>query len=229
MSKKGGKQALTNDELLAQFDELSVENAGSKKAEGKVTQEKQEKSEQDLLAELQDLASQRPASPRVSSSTPRSPNRTSTATPPGRSSEDKAARKSADSSRPYHTSITPADTTSSEAESTPSSETATKNEGGGGGGWWGGLFATATAAVKQAEAAVKEIQNNEEAQRWADQVRGNVGALRGLGTFTVQSTYRLRRTMLANNRCCNRRRATHPRTSNFHLSYPHSSSANLIS
>jgi hypothetical protein len=57
-----------------------------------------------------------------------------------------------------------------------------------GGGWWGnvgGLLATAsataTAAMKQAEAAVKEIQQNEEAKKWADQVRGNVGALRGLG------------------------------------------------
>ncbi|KAF2404547.1 hypothetical protein EJ06DRAFT_553405 [Trichodelitschia bisporula] len=53
------------------------------------------------------------------------------------------------------------------------------------GGWWGGIFATATAtasaAVKQAEAAVKEIQKNEEALKWAEQVRGNVGALRGLG------------------------------------------------
>ena len=37
--------------------------------------------------------------------------------------------------------------------------------------------------MKQAEAAVKEIQKNEEAQKWAEQVRGNVGALRGLGMF----------------------------------------------
>ena len=41
--------------------------------------------------------------------------------------------------------------------------------------------AAATAAAKQAEAAVKEIQKNEEAQKWAEQMRGNVGALRGLG------------------------------------------------
>ena len=52
---------------------------------------------------------------------------------------------------------------------------------GGSGGWFGGLFATASAAVKQAESAVKEIQNNEEAQRWAQHVKGNVGALRDLG------------------------------------------------
>ena len=52
-----------------------------------------------------------------------------------------------------------------------------------GGGWWGSLVKTATAAAKQAEAAVKEIQQNEEAKRWTEQVRGNVGALRGLGTY----------------------------------------------
>jgi hypothetical protein len=39
--------------------------------------------------------------------------------------------------------------------------------------------------MKQAEAAVKEIQQNEEAQKWAQQVRGNVGALRDLGLWTV--------------------------------------------
>ncbi|KAI9824290.1 MAG: hypothetical protein M1826_007387 [Phylliscum demangeonii] len=51
----------------------------------------------------------------------------------------------------------------------------------GAGSWWGGLVATASAAVKTAEAAVKEIQHNEEAKRWAEQVKDNVGALRGLG------------------------------------------------
>jgi Family of unknown function (DUF5427) len=35
--------------------------------------------------------------------------------------------------------------------------------------------------VSQAQAAVKEIQKNEEAQRWAEQVKGNVGVLRGFG------------------------------------------------
>ncbi len=35
--------------------------------------------------------------------------------------------------------------------------------------------------MKQAEAAVKEIQQNEEAKKWADQVRGNYSALRGYG------------------------------------------------
>ncbi|KAK2813218.1 hypothetical protein FQN50_000896 [Emmonsiellopsis sp. PD_5] len=175
------KQALTNDELLAQFDDLNVDEGAAAQASGAV----QQKSEQDLLAELQDLASQKPPTPRTSSTLNRSPQRTSTVTPPpGRPSEDKSApRKSVDSSRAFHTSMTPADTTSSEADDTPESSDAPSKSGGagGGGGWWGGIFATASAAVKQAEAAVKEIQRNEEAQRWAEQVRGNVGALRGLG------------------------------------------------
>ncbi|PGH09286.1 hypothetical protein GX51_00728 [Blastomyces parvus] len=176
---KSGKSAPTNDELLAQFDDLGVDDGAAQ-----TTGATQEKSEQDLLAELQDLASQRPPTPRTSSTSNRSPKPASTATPPsGRLSDDKLPpRKSGDSSRAYHTSITPPETTSSDAGYTPTSEEAgNKTGGGGGGGWWGGIFATASAAVKQAEAAVKEIQKNEEAQKWADQVRGNVGALRGFG------------------------------------------------
>lgn len=49
-------------------------------------------------------------------------------------------------------------------------------------------MATASAAVKQAEALAKEIRENEEAQRWAEQVKGNVGALRGLGRFFFDCT-----------------------------------------
>lgn len=51
-----------------------------------------------------------------------------------------------------------------------------------GGGWWGGFSALASAAVTQAQAAVKEIQKNEEAQKWAEQVKGNVGTLKGFGS-----------------------------------------------
>jgi hypothetical protein len=42
--------------------------------------------------------------------------------------------------------------------------------------------------VKQAEAAVKEIQKNEEAQRWAEQIRGNVGSLKELGKILSATT-----------------------------------------
>jgi len=68
-------------------------------------------------------------------------------------------------------------------ESVSVSELVQENMGGGGGGWWGGLMGAASAAVKQAEALAKDIQQNEEAQKWAEQMRGNVGALRNYGTF----------------------------------------------
>ncbi|KAI9673590.1 MAG: hypothetical protein M1817_002226 [Caeruleum heppii] len=159
-------------------------------------------SELDILAELDNLAAERPAAdrptsrphtPRLSSTTgpasTRSPKRAGAEnTPPTseRTSEEKStARKSGESSRSFHTSQTPATADSEgESENKQSWEVpATKQSDGSapGGGWWGGIFATASAAVKTAEAAVKEIQQNEEAKRWAEQVKGNVGALRGLG------------------------------------------------
>lgn len=55
-------------------------------------------------------------------------------------------------------------------------------------------MSTATAAAetarKQAEAAYQELQKNQEAQRWAEQVRGNVGALRGIGTSLASTRHR---------------------------------------
>jgi len=68
----------------------------------------------------------------------------------------------------------------------PPKEEASQDAGGSWwGGGWGGLLSTATAAAdaakKQAEAAYQELQKNEEAKRWAEQVRGNVGTLRGYG------------------------------------------------
>ncbi len=211
MSGKKSKVAPTDEELLAQFDDIVEDTNNGAKApktsNGKAANTEQQ--EQDLLAELNNLAVERPASrphtPRQPSSinTPaaRSSKRNSAATPTtssARSSEERApeqpvARKSAESSRSFHTSFTPA--TDAEQEPEPESH---KNDAppaaserqapATGGGWWGGLVATASAAVKQAEAAVKEIQKNEEAQRWAEQVKGNVGALRGLGRFAYRTT-----------------------------------------
>ncbi|KAL2012993.1 hypothetical protein VTN00DRAFT_518 [Thermoascus crustaceus] len=178
----------TSDELLAQFDQLGVDtgvdepNSNSKST----TTPTAKHSEHELLAELDNLATQRTSldTPRRSgeyrrSSSTRSPKPTTptpSATPPtgGRPSEEKtAARKSGEESgRPSRDGQSPP-----EPEKKPAEEAAKSS----GGGWWGGLFATASAAVKQAEAAVKEIQKNEEAQKWAQQVKGNVGALRELG------------------------------------------------
>jgi Family of unknown function (DUF5427) len=198
MASKKSKSAPTDEELFAQFQDLGKEGhavkpskSSTSKASGKHTSVSAQ-AEQDLLAELDNLATQRPASrPSTPSlkATPaagtgaRSPKRTSasTPTPGGRSSEERSAvgaqpRKSGESTRSFHQSFTPATTGESpepEARPIPAPPS--------GGGWWGGLLSTATAAVSQAQAAVKEIQKNEEAQRWAEQMRDNVGALKGLG------------------------------------------------
>ncbi|OAL71100.1 hypothetical protein A7D00_4763 [Trichophyton violaceum] len=185
MTTKDGKHTPTTDELLAQFDDLSVDAVSAKPPQPG----KQGAVEDDVLDEFQNLVSQRPASrpatPQISSTSTKSPKpAAATATPTtDRSSEEKLqTRKSGDSTRAYHRSITPlSETQNTPPSPAPQPQTSSSSGGGGGGGWWGGLFATATAAVKQAEAAVQEIRKNEDAQKWADQVRGNVGALRGLG------------------------------------------------
>lgn len=101
-----------------------------------------------------------------------------------RTSEEKPyLRKSGESSRSFHTSPAPATgkVVEAEPETKPKIAPEAAQAQSSGGGWWGGILSTASAAVKQAEAIAKEIQHNEEAQRWAEQVKGNVGALRGLG------------------------------------------------
>jgi hypothetical protein len=206
MATKKTKAAPTDDELnkllegIGEDDPTAKSNskgAASKTAPA-ITQD-----EQDLLAELENLGADKPISrphtPRIPATgnlaAKNSPVKRATATPPpassGRTSEDKAApRKSGESTRSFHTSFTPSATSSELQEAEKSAPIAEASEPAPaaptGGGWWGSVFATASAAVKSAEAAVKEIQKNEEAQRWAEQVKGNVGALRGLGTFYLQ-------------------------------------------
>ncbi|KAF2841003.1 hypothetical protein M501DRAFT_1010161 [Patellaria atrata CBS 101060] len=138
----------------------------------------------------------RPNTPKVSSSSTttsrtRSPKRGGVVTPSStgsaRTSEDKTSysasvppRKSGESSRSFHQPFTPADESDQKILQAPPAPEPQKQASSG--GWWGSILSTATTAVKQAEAAVKEIQKNEEAQKWAEQMRGNVGALRGIGT-----------------------------------------------
>ena len=47
------------------------------------------------------------------------------------------------------------------------------------------MFSAATAAVKQAETIAKEIRGNEEAQKWADQVRGQYQNLQSIGRVNI--------------------------------------------
>lgn len=201
----------TSDELLAQFDDLGVDakpnnqqpastttgttpaatsantnNANANANANANTKTATGQSEQDILAELDNLASQRPASgpgtPRLSSAEPRSSTRSPRPTPStGRTSEDRPpVRKSGESGRSSRAGNRNA-TTPSSSEKPAATGEEEEAQGGAGGGWWGGIFATASAAMKQAEAAVKEIQQNEEAQKWAQQVKGNVGALKEIG------------------------------------------------
>jgi hypothetical protein len=194
MASKKSKAAPTDDELNKLLEGIGEDDAKPQaaptKGASKTPKAAPSQSEQDLLAELENLGAQQPASrphtPRV-----QSVKRTTATPPPGssRTSEEKASgpRKSAESTRSFHTSFTPSATSSDlqDAErKAPIAQPAETSATAAGGGWWGGIFATASAAVKSAEAAVKEIQQNEEAKRWAEQVKGNVGALRGLGKIT---------------------------------------------
>lgn len=204
MASKKSKPAPTDDELnelLEGIDEVKVKAPSSKGISKSHKTKQPSQSDQDLLAELENLGAQQPSRPH----TPRVQQfkRSNTATPPpasrrseDRSSEDKPTttlpRKSVDSTRSFHTSFTPSATSSDlqEAEKkAPIAQPATETPSAGGGWSWGSVFATATAtasaAVNQAQAAVKEIQQNEEAKRWAEQVKGNVGVLRGLGKILI--------------------------------------------
>lgn len=201
MASKRSKEAPADD-----FDELFEGIGGDDAAPKKTARAKPAASkgkaepERDILAELENqLGEKQPARPHtprikeVAAAAKGSPARRAAGTPPlpaERSLDDsrpsELSRKSAESARSIHASLTPSATSSdlTEAEKrgpAEQSQTAAAAAAGGGGGWWGGIFATASAAMKQAEAVVKDIQHNEEAKKWTDQVRGNVSALRGYG------------------------------------------------
>lgn len=168
----------------------------------------------DIQAQLAAKAqSSRPGTPRMSSSATsantKSPKRAehtpaSSGPPSGRtSSEDKlrsaapqAVRKSGESARDYHHGVTPGNDekkdepefskAQAEKENASAAAAAAAPAPSSGGGWWGSMYSAATAAVKQAETLAKEISANEEAQRWAGQVRAiggkNLSNLQHLST-----------------------------------------------
>ncbi|QIW98934.1 hypothetical protein AMS68_004452 [Peltaster fructicola] len=142
----------------------------------------------DPLADLQAQLSAKPAQTTSRPNTPRLSSSTTSAgtskraehTPAssgqnsGRNSSDERnrgnVRKSNEQSRNFHQGITPGDEIEDEM-----SFAASTNTTGTGVGWWGSIIssasATATAAIKQAETLTKDLRNNEEAARWAEQVR----------------------------------------------------------
>lgn len=198
MASKRTKAAPADDEFGDLFEGIGDDKAVKKSAKAKTSSgaakgKAEGAGKDDILAELEnqlvDEKPSRPHTPRVREAGPKgSPaKRTSTNTPPP-TADEKAlgvSRKSAESTRSYHASFTPSATSSElhDAEKKATADPATAAASGGSwwGSGWGSVVASASAAMKQAEAAVKEIQQNEEAKRWAEQVRGNVGSLKGLG------------------------------------------------
>lgn len=199
------KKAPIDDELGELFEGLGDDAASKKTAKPKSAASKaRDAAGDDILAELENQLGDQPARPH----TPRikeASKRSSTATPPpaaSRLSEDKPSvpRKSGESARSYHASFTPSATSSeyqenekrapieqSAPEPAPASAAAAAAAAGGG-GWWGGLggiiataSATANAARKQAEAAYTQIQQNEDAKKYLEQVKGNVGYIKNYG------------------------------------------------
>ncbi|KAL0475585.1 maintenance of telomere capping protein 1 [Neurospora intermedia] len=196
MATKRSKTDPTDDELGELFegigDDIAIKKSSTPKTKRAPAKPKNDAADRDILAELEDelvsKAPERPHTPRVRDIAARaSPaKRTSTNTPPPPAADTGAStRKSGESTASHPTdTFTPSATSSDPHESEKKPAEKPQPAANSGGSWWGGFLSTAAstaaAAVKQAEAAVKEIQQNEEAKKWADQVRGNVGALRGL-------------------------------------------------
>lgn len=197
-----GRQA--EDDLLAELEKLGKGDASKPVASTSSTKPSTKSTapagaeDEDVLADLQAQlaakpATSRPGTPRMSSSatsgTARSPKRAehtppSSGPPSGRTSEDRlrsapAPTRSSGEGRSYHQGFTPG-SPSGKKEAQGASETAGTAETAGG-GWWGSMFSAASAAVKQAEHLAKEIRSNEEAQRWTEQMKGNLSSLQNLG------------------------------------------------
>ncbi|KAF7190456.1 Maintenance of telomere capping protein 1 [Pseudocercospora fuligena] len=181
------------DDLLADLDSLGIEEQqpppANKAKPGAKAATATTNDDDDALADLEkQLAAKpagtsRPSTPRLSSSTTsgtnKSPKRPADYTPATtsqgsserNSSEDRhrataaQTRSSGEGTRSFHTAQTPA-----VENVVPESS---QKAAGGGGGWWGSMFNAASAAVKQAESLAKNIQTNEEAQKWVEQIRGN--------------------------------------------------------
>lgn len=181
------KKALTDEELFAQFEDIpsSTPDSAAPKTKpapksSKIATNTPPAAEDDPLAELSALASAKPISrphtPHLASSTtsgttgPKVATPQSSGPPSGRNSED---ARPAEAATPSRTSMQSSVDTVKPVE--------VKEKAASGGGWWGSVFTAASAAVKQAEAAAKQISTNEEAMKWAEQMRGNVENLRAYG------------------------------------------------
>lgn len=194
-----------DDDYLKLFEGIEEQSTAAKSDAGGATTQQ---SEQDILAELDYLTAERPKASVSRPHTPRLAPSPSTKgfersrTPAGRTSGEgygyglpPTRRDSGDVGvrRAEKTSLdvqTPATLISGKEtkpalarDSFTSGESSATGAGAeNAGGWgWGSIWSTATAAVKTAEGMVKEIQQSEDAKKWASQVKGNADVLRGLG------------------------------------------------
>ncbi|KKF94020.1 Maintenance of telomere capping protein 1 [Ceratocystis platani] len=189
MASKRSSKAPAADNLDDLFEGIDDKPAATKKPlkSKPVSAASKALKDQDILADLESQLSDkpvpsRPHTPRLKDGPSSKPlvRRTTAGTPPPAGD----ARKSTESYRPSTVASSAASPVLRASDPERDAPPAQQPSSSGGGGWWGlvaAASATATAAIKQAEQAVKEIQQNDEAKKWADQVRGNVGALKGFG------------------------------------------------
>jgi hypothetical protein len=161
-----------DEDLLAELDSLGIEEpksttAPTKSSKKPTTPAVTTTNEEDPLADLEKQLAEKPATP---SSRPATPSVTA-------GGAQAQVRLSGDASRSFHQGVSAAE----EPKAVQSAPAA--SSGSSWGGWGSSLFSAATAAVKQAETLAKEISGGEEAQRWADQVRGNMRGLQEFGKF----------------------------------------------
>jgi hypothetical protein len=175
------------DDLLAELDTLGSEEqpAPTTKPTSKPARKPATSKEEDdennfgeiekMLAAKRPVSNSRPTTPRVSSSTTSTTKAVHTpATSSARTSEEE---KREEERRNQHQQV--------EVEQAQQKPAPATSGGAGGGGWWGSMFSAATAAVKQAENLAKEIRGNEEAIKWAEQVRGYGANLSSLSTYPL--------------------------------------------
>jgi hypothetical protein len=187
------------DDLLADLDSLGSEDQSTptpstqakpkpapKQATAKAEEDESSFGELEKMLAAKPASTSRPTTPRVSSSTTSATGKayTPASTGSARTSDEIRDAQSAESHAPTSVPV------ASVVESAPVQPAAS------GGGWWGSMFSAATAAVKQAETLAKEISGNEEAQKWAESVRGYSAGLQSLSTSTsiLPLTHQLTRT-----------------------------------
>lgn len=197
MARKADEDLLAQLELLGADDAPSTTPTQTPTTQSTPGPAKPASAEDDdVLADLQaqlavkpSSSGSRPTTPRLSSSTTSGTTKSrleqhtpaSSGPTSARNSEDRLrnVQRTSGEGRSYHQSTTPGQ---EEAQAVAGNAETESGGGGGGGGWWGSMFSAASAAVKQAESLAKEIGGNEEAQRWAQQVRGNFKDLQSLST-----------------------------------------------